>query len=421
MFWDCDDLLVLVAQFLTWPDWIRMSLTARTFNSRCTLADKVVTLHHDLSESAWLSFLQNRAHLRRLQSTTLTDQILGHLGTTRSLNAVGHLGGLQWLDCHASPAITDQGLQSIYHLRQLRYLHLGYCDITDRGLAGVGALTQLESLDLSDCSITDAGLVHLEACLSLQHLVLAHCSRLTSLISVVRLTQLQHLDVNECFRLTDTHLVRALSRLVSLNLSGCNVIPPDLGSLTQLRHLNLSFGLLPNTGLPPTCLTQLDLAGTDVDDDDLQWVSRLQELRCLNLGDCDAITDTGLALVGQLSQLQYLNVSLCSGITDDGLSGLIGLEQLQCLDLGQCDQLTDRALPAVHKIKHLKHLDLTACTQITPRALLALQKRPLEVSLSMWENTTACYRFHFRDQLPPEVFSTQVENQFSSARLRWDL
>jgi len=80
--------------------------------------------------------------------------------------------------------ITDNGLEYISELRQLRRLHLGgSLGITDAGLVHVAKLEQLASLALVYCdNVTDAGILHLKS----------------------NLQQLTSLDLDSCNDITET-------------------------------------------------------------------------------------------------------------------------------------------------------------------------------------------------------------------------
>jgi len=66
--------------------------------------------------------------------------------------------------------ITDDGLQCLKGLTQLRKLDLDDTKITDAGLAPLKGLTQLPRLDLENTQITDAGLEYLKGMTQLEQL-----------------------------------------------------------------------------------------------------------------------------------------------------------------------------------------------------------------------------------------------------------
>ena len=86
------------------------------------------------------------------------------------------MGGRVWCDffgtafvveCNSSQ-MTDDGLQDLKELTQLKRLTLGDTKVTDAGLEALEGLAQLQVLWLDGTQITDAGLEHLEGLTQLQ-------------------------------------------------------------------------------------------------------------------------------------------------------------------------------------------------------------------------------------------------------------
>jgi hypothetical protein len=69
-----------------------------------------------------------------------------------------------------SPRVSDNGMQHLARLEQLRFLHLIGVPITDQGLDQLHGLKRLESLYLDDTRVTDAGVIRLLAALPAVHL-----------------------------------------------------------------------------------------------------------------------------------------------------------------------------------------------------------------------------------------------------------
>ncbi|MGO8747380.1 MAG: leucine-rich repeat domain-containing protein [Thermoguttaceae bacterium] len=95
-----------------------------------------------------------------------------------AVEAILEMGGRVWYDffgtafvveCNSSQ-MTDDGLQDLKELTQLKRLTLGDTKVTDAGLEALEGLTQLQVLWLDGTQITDAGLEHLEGLTQLKRL-----------------------------------------------------------------------------------------------------------------------------------------------------------------------------------------------------------------------------------------------------------
>lgn len=119
-------------------------------------------------------------------------------------------------------------------------------------------------------------------------------------------------------------------------------------------HLDVAFHLS-NVQLTPEHLkpleavagrlVQLNLRGTNLNDDLAQYLKPLTELTRLHL-EKTAITDAGLANVAGLTKLEYLNL-YGTALTDAGLEHLGGLTGLKKLYVWE----TKVTLDGVHKLK----------------------------------------------------------------------
>lgn len=119
-------------------------------------------------------------------------------------------------------------------------------------------------------------------------------------------------------------------------------------------HLDVAFHLS-NVQLTPEILkgleplkgriVQLNLRGTNLNDDLSQYLKPLTELVRLHL-EKTAVTDAGLTNVAGLTKLEYLNV-YGDNVTDAGLEHLGGLTNLKKLYVWE----TKVSLDGVHKLK----------------------------------------------------------------------
>ena len=104
-----------------------------------------------------------------------------------------------------------------------------------------------------------------------------------------------------------------------------------------------------------TTITMVSLDGAAAGDADLAYLSRLPELRRLNLAD-EPITDAGLEHLKGLTKLRALDLS-GTKITDTGLKHLRGLPELQILSLDGT-QITDAGLQHLEGLSALQNLQL---------------------------------------------------------------
>ncbi len=149
--------------------------------------------------------------------------------------------------------VTDDDLQQLKRLPQLRTLYLAGALITDAGVEHLAEITQLEVLNLSATRVTDAGLNHLKALTHLWSLGLDHADVTDAGLQHLRgLTQLQELGLNHT-NVTDAGLE---------NLKG----------LTQLRWLDLRWTKVTEEGVKrlqkalPNCRFYTDPAPTPTSD-----------------------------------------------------------------------------------------------------------------------------------------------------------
>jgi hypothetical protein len=187
--------------------------------------------------------------LAQLQSLQLSGPCVD--GT--SLRHIAGLTQIQALDLNSCDNVSDDGIEHIAALTNLRELQLADTKVTDAGLRYLKALTQLQTLTLSSTQVTDAGLEHL-----------------------ARLTALRELDLNH-------------TKITGAGLR-------HLKALTQLQKLGLSR-------------TQISDAG-------LEHLQALSQLQTLDLGSTP-ITYAGLERLKALPKLASLNIISTTKITDD--------------------------------------------------------------------------------------------------------
>ncbi|XP_050365694.1 uncharacterized protein LOC126784258 [Argentina anserina] len=222
---------------------------------------------------------------------------------------------LTYLDLHYCGWVDDDAIEPIgLHCTCLSYLNLGYSDISDnclKLLAHGKCSETLESLVLAGCAdISDNGL------------------RLLANIS------------DDGLRLLANG--RGLKTLKTLGLSGCSKISDD--GLRWLAHGSFSKTLktleladcteITESGLSHlqnmTCLEELDLNSTEVDDDGvIAAVSGNQSIKKLNLSWLYELSDQTLFFVADnCPKLEFLDIS-GADVTGAGIRALSGHKCLE--------------------------------------------------------------------------------------------
>ena len=113
----------------------------------------------------------------------------------------------------------------------------------------------------------------------------------------------------------------------------------------------------PEGELTPTDLLEvrvLHLHNTQITDDGLKEVAKLEQLIELDLFGSNQLTDHGLQ---ELTNLKYLEtLGLPGQITDEGLKQITEFNQLTTLGLKECSQITDAGLSELPKLNRLSSL-----------------------------------------------------------------
>ena len=297
--------------------------------------------------------------------TQVTDQLLSRLPKLRHLRYL-------WL---AGSPVSDQAMETFNRLPNLRDLFLQRTQVTGTGADHLRMLTQLERLVLSESPVDNRGLQAVAQLKTLKILVLdgtrvsdagaSHLRNMSKLVdldlsgtqvtnrAIANLSQLENLKSLSLHntRLSETLQFPKASALRSLDLSA----NPAL--------LGLTFEKLPS-------IQMLNLRETGISDDTFLSRSALQELRDLNLSET-AITGATLgALLGSSSNLKWLNLA-GSQANDQGIQQVSQLKQLRVLLLERT-LISDAAGIHLGQLASLVDLDLSQ-TAIGDRCLGELQ------------------------------------------------
>jgi len=166
--------------------------------------------------------------------------------------------------------ITNEGLQHLADLSELKILNLLYCKgVTDEGIKALSALTSLEELTLPRANLSEKAVNYLKGLTNLRLLKL----------SIGENAEDERLDLS------------TFKALEWLQISG-TLNKEELAHLRNLTNLKrLIIGL-----------------EDDVTDEDMEFLSELQAIEILNLGGGN-ITDKVFESISQLKALRRLTIS----------------------------------------------------------------------------------------------------------------
>ena len=255
-----DEMILPIMMNLSVKEIVRMRKVDKRFwdIGGEALAKKISDENFPLAElggdAKILAFLEslhpeNRLRIRQLNlsGTKINNSFLARLSSLTP--------NLQDLNLTKCPDITDDGLEHLASLKELRNLSLEGCyRITDDGLKHLSPLKELRNLSLEGCDrISDNGLKHLASFTELRSLSLAKCFRITNdgLQYLVPLKKLQNLSLDECREISDDGLqhlasfaeLRSLSLVKCFRITNKGIILLSFKTLPKLRILSFGAGL----------------------------------------------------------------------------------------------------------------------------------------------------------------------------------
>ena len=230
------------------------------------------------------------------------------------------LAGITTLDLGGS-AVTDGGAECLPQFVAVTELSLAGSRVSGKALEHVAEMPALQVLNFDNVRIDDVSLAALAQAPQLRELSL-HGSGLTD-VAFEHLAAIEGLQVLQVSG-NDVLVGRTFAELVKdRRFAGLTTLIADgtlfgyggiaeLGQLKELRTLSLN-----------RC---------DVADEAVQRLQSCTGLEILRLGD-NKLTDEGLKSLTRLKQLKELQLHGNAAVTDDGLARLRGLPQLELLSL----------------------------------------------------------------------------------------
>jgi len=231
--------------------------------------------------------------------------------------------------------LTDQDLrrvmESLRSPSQLGFLELRKTSLTDEGLVAIGVKTPLIVLLIDGSKIEGSGLKQLNLSglyrLSLQHSLLSDSG--LSEIARQKPPKLLQLKVDHS-QITDEGL-KSLSGLTSLHflgVGGTEVTPGGLAELLKklpitglgLNELSWTMEDLKRLSFDATKLSELELAGWNIGDEELKSLPNMPNLTSLDLSRT-RVTDEGLKELARFSKLNSIQLDETQ-ITIQGLKSL---------------------------------------------------------------------------------------------------
>jgi len=242
-----------------------------------------------------LSGFKNLKKLSSLQldGDRLGDDVAEHLSVLPSLISLG-IG---------SSSFTDQGVLNLKKLPRLQTLTISSQRVTDLSLAHLKELKSLYTANFGACKFSPDCCVKLEPGKKLYGFSI-NGQRYFSLASAKALSKTNFSIVNLLnTRIADDHLIEIakIKRLTSLSIDPTLITIRGLSALKSPPLEVLSFRNYLN-----------------INDAIAKKFSQMKELRSLEIAHTN-ITDNQLMMLASLGQLQYLNLDGCPGITSEGI------------------------------------------------------------------------------------------------------
>lgn len=328
-------------------------------------------IHFDSLES--LECHLSTEDLDLLTSTSSFQKHLKSLAIARSrllsLAPLEKLTNLQELDLRGT-IIEDLGYENLVPLMpKLRLLELGTAShFTDPTIQAIcKAAPRLEELKIENATyITNLAILSISKLRFLRKLHLAGCSENTNKLfeylteSPYLRKSLQSLKISYSKDVRDDGIVHigSLENLTEIDLSGITVTEDDFASfvsLKQLQKLNCAF-------INPTERTLAHIG-------EIRSLRHLDGVRFLQLDGIKskAITDSGIQPLQNLKNLRFLHLQTSDQFSDEGFKCLSNLARLEYLRIHSRCPISTTTLQNLGNLRRLKKLFLYGGSLEAPR------------------------------------------------------
>ncbi|MGE0610290.1 MAG: hypothetical protein AB7O62_24590, partial [Pirellulales bacterium] len=345
------------------------------------------------SDYDWIDSVASLKGLELYDTGVPESAILG-LRRLRQLESFGFRGS----------ELTDAGVREIATWPNLQHLHL-HGQVTDAGVAALRGLTRLKSLGLSGPNVSDAGLSQLSSMTELESLTLDGTSLSDRGIKSFPTARLTTLNLNGT-RVSSQGIKSILSDasvLKQLHLARTQVDDDCLAAIARidtLTFLDLSGTQITNAGLVPLAnasqMESLRLDNTKVSDVGLAHLGGLAKLSSLYL-DSTSVTKAGLRHLSRLVNLNQLPRQMSSDLSESDVLQIRGLTKLTTLDLSE--DFTDDGLALLQDFESLSSLKL-ARSSVTDAGIAALKHHQHLYSLDLSGTSISDQAMEFIAQFP---------------------
>lgn len=318
-------------------------------------------LAHGLTNNG-LKPLANQPALRHLTlfgANEISDEGISHLEGLVNLEELKIVGS----------AVTSKSFYYLRKMKRLRELEItpagGPSLIADNDFRSIESITSLKTLVLNRARISDKAALSLAKLTSLEHLHLWETGITAKSAAVIgSLSRLKTLSI-PIYRYADDwlkelrrlHNLEAIFEVAGSDLTDQGVI--YLSELSKLRNLNLAGTKISSNGFTPLCalgaLEQLNLCQTNISDQSLAAVlNGMKSLTELHL-EKTRITGVGLRPLQFSSRFKTLSVN--TNVSSAGLSVISGLKAIENLDLSR-NKIKCADIRTLARIKSLRELSL---------------------------------------------------------------
>ena len=214
--------------------------------------------------------------------------------------AIGRITNLESLDLTGSSQITNTGIKNLAPLRKLRTLGLTFLPISDEAMDVIAGMTELRSLEFGESGVGDEGLAKLKTLDKLEQIALAPNITDRGLVHLTDFPNLAFVGV-KAHQVTDVGVanLRKLPKLDSLLV--VSATDADLERLKTLAHLK-----------------NLTLIGPQFSASSVETLQAFPQLEILNLNG-SATNDSHLVALSKLKKLRQLFVDGTS-VTPEGIA-----------------------------------------------------------------------------------------------------